>query len=164
MEPKLAENAIAFVIYKKQYQWYCAETSLWKLDYRRLYDDYRNLYRRRGGSDAAFVRDVGSFGEFISSRFRIPVVDRDTAKEFLKQLATHQTSAGELAYLWTRADSAEIRLALMPSFYVDFDNRIFYSQYREQDGDFENYAPRGWRSAYADFLHLIPEAEQYWNE
>lgn len=169
MEPKLAENTVAFVVYKKQYQWYCTDKMLWKLDYRRLYDDYRRLYRRRGRSDVDFVREAGSFSEFISSRFRIPVVDRDTAKNFLKQIEAHQTSAGELAYLWTRADSEDARSGLLPSFYVDFDSKTFYSQYRktgtddEQDGNFEAYAPAGWRSAYADFLHLIPPAEQYWS-
>lgn len=164
MEPKLAENTVAFVIYKKRYQWYCTDKMLWKLDYRRLYDDYHQLYRRRGRSDVDFVREVGSFGEFISSRFRIPVVDKNTAKDFLKQIEAHQSSAGELAYLWTRAESEHARRGLLPSFYVDFDSRTFYSRYQEQDGDFEVYAPQGWRSEYADFLHLIPAAEQYWNE
>lgn len=164
MEPKFAENTIAFVIYKRKYHWYCTEKALWKLDYRRLYDDYHNLYRRRGRTDVDFVREIGSFGEFISSRFRIPVADKDTAKAFLKAIEAHETSAGELAYLWSRAESDEVRRALIPMFYVDFDRKAFFSMYAEENGGFENYAPQGWQSAYCDFRQLIPADEQYWSE
>lgn len=162
MELNLTEQVIVFVIYKKKYQWYCTEKALWKLDYRRLYDEYRARYRREGRRDVDFVREVGSFGEFISSRFRIPVVDKSTAKDFLRQIEDAQTSAGELAYLWTRAESDEVRRGLMPSFYVDFDGKAFFSMYAEEDGGFEHYAPLGWQSAYCDFRQFIPAGEQYW--
>lgn len=163
MEPKYAENIIAGVLFKKKFQWYLTDKSIWKLDYRRLYDDWHLTYQNRGRSDLDFVREVGSFGEFLSTRFRIPVVDRDTAKDFLKQLRDNAISGGELAYQFVRAESAEQRRALVPVFFVDFDNKRFFSQFPEKD-NFEQYAPEGWQSAYADFTACIPAAERYWIE
>ena len=54
MEPKYAENIIAGVIFKKKFQWYLTDKTIWKLDYRKLYDSYDALYRRRRKSKADF--------------------------------------------------------------------------------------------------------------
>lgn len=164
MEPKYCENIIVGVIFKKKFQWYCTEKSIWKLDYRALYAEYQDSFRARGMGLAEFTKQVGSFSEFLSSRFRIPIVDKDTAKDFLKQIMLHEVSSGELMYAWTRAESDAERKALVPALFVDFDSRRFYSQYPEKDEKFERYAPRGWESRFADFTRLIPAAEQYWKE
>ena len=163
MEPKFAENIIVIVLFKKKFRWYCTDKALWKMDYLELYDDYHDLYINRGKSDLDFVKEVGSFGEFSSSRFRIRVLDRDTAKEFLKKIDKDEVSAGELAYEFLRAESDEQRRALVPSLLVDFDSRQFYSQYPEQD-NFEQFVPAGWRAARQDFTPFVPAAERYWAE
>ena len=162
MEPKYCENIIVGVIFKKKFQWYCTEKSIWKLDYRALYADYQNTFRMRGLGLVEFTKQVGSFSEFLSSRFRIPVVDKDTATAFLEQIMLNQISAGELMYESTRAETDEQRKALVPALFVDFDGRRFYSQYPEKDEKFEKYAPSGWESRYADFTRFIPREEQYW--
>ena len=161
MEPKFAENIIVIVLFKKKYRWYCTDKSLWPMDYLELYDDSHDLYLNRGKSDLDFVKEVGSFGEFSSSRFRIRVLDRDTAKEFLKKIEKDEVSAGELAYDFLRAESDEQRLALVPALFVDFDNSVFYSQF-PGDEDYLRYLPEGWRGAESDFSHLIPQDDRYW--
>lgn len=163
MQPKFAENIIVIVQFKKKQRWYCTEKSLWKMDYLRLYDDYHDLYRSRGKSDMEFVKEVGSFGEFSSSRFRIRLLERDTAKEFLKKIDDDATSAGELAYDFMKAETDEQRRALVPALFVDFDNSVFYSQF-PGDEDYLRYLPAGWRGANADFSHLLPENDRYWVE
>ncbi len=157
MEPKQGETIIAGVLFKRKFHWYCTERALWKMDYRRLYDSYHDRYRREGKGEAAFVKEVGSFGEFISSRYRIPVLDKDTAKEFLKQIAADEISAGELAYM---ADRAEVQGAIQPELYVNFDGRQLYAA--DTAERFEQYAPAGWKTARADFRSLIPEQERFW--
>ena len=161
MEPIFAENIIVVVLFKKKYRWYCTDKALWKMDYLRFYDDYHDLYRSRGKSDMDFVKEVGSFGEFSSTRFRIRVLERDTAKEFLKKIDKDETSAGELAYDFLKAESDEKRRALVPSLFVDFDNSVFYSQFPGED-EFLRYLPDGWRGAIADFSHLLPPDDRYW--
>ena len=163
MEPKYGENIIVATVFKKKFQWYCTDKSFWKLDYRRLYEEYQETYRRRGKGLMEFTKEVGSFGEFISSRYRIPVLDKDTAKDFFRHIITEQTSAGELGYALMRAENDESKRALYPSLFVDFDGKRFFSMYPENE-PFERYAPAGWQSARADFTSLIPQDERYWTE
>lgn len=164
MKPEFAENIIVYVIYKKKPQWYCTDKLIWQLDYRKLYEAYCEKSRQMRKSEAETVKWLGTFSEFISSRFRIPVVDKQNAQEFLEKIVLDQTSAGELGYLWTRAETEDDRLALFPSLYVDFDSRTLYSQYPEQDMSYEALVPDGWNARYSNFLSLIPQSEQYWKE
>lgn len=163
MQPKYGENIIVGVMFKKKFQWYCTDKALWKLDYRRLYEAYQEEYRRRGMGLMEFTKSVGSFGEFISNRFRIPVLDKDTAKDFLKQIITDQISSGELGYALMRAESEEAKWSFYPALYVNFDTKELYSMDPEGD-NFELYAPAGWRAARADFTRLVPPDECYWAE
>ncbi len=162
MEPKYAENIIVGVIFKKKFQWYITEKSIWRLDYRKFYDEWAATYRSRGKDQVTFIKEVGSFGEFLSTRFRIPVADKDTAKEFLKHISTEISSVGELAYLYDRAGTAEAQKALFPALLVNFDAKELYSQYPEKDIEFEKYVPQGWRASHRRFENLIPAAERFW--
>ena len=163
MKPKFAENIVVVVLFKKKYRWYCTDKSLWKMDYLRLYDDYYFRYLQRGKTELEFVKEVGSFGEFSSSRFRIRLLDRGTAKEFLKKIEGDEISAGELAYDFLHAESEIERKARIPALFVNFDKSEFYSQF-PGDEEFLRYLPVGWRGATADFTHLIPPDDRYWVE
>lgn len=163
MKPKFAENIVVVVLFKKKYRWYCTDKSLWKMDYLRLYDDYYFRYLQRGKNELEFVKEVGSFGEFSSSRFRIRLLDRGTAKEFLKKIEGDEISAGELAYDFLHAESEIERKARIPALFVNFDKSEFYSQF-PGDEEFLRYLPDGWRGATADFTHLIPPDDRYWVE
>lgn len=163
MKPKLAENIVVVVLFKKKYRWYCTDKSLWKMDYLRLYDDYYFRYLQRGKNELEFVKEVGSFGEFSSSRFRIRLLDRGTAKEFLKKIEGDEISASELAYDFLHAESEIERKARIPALFVNFDKSEFYSQF-PGDEEFLRYLPDGWRGATADFTHLIPPDDRYWVE
>jgi hypothetical protein len=50
---------------------------------------------------------------------------------------------------------------LVPSLYVDFDERKLLSLYSEP-ASFEDYVPDGWEGRYDNFLHLISERRRYW--
>lgn len=166
MNPEFAENIIVYTIYKKKAQWYCTDKLIWQMDFRALYEAYYEKGRKMKKSEAEIVKWLGTFSEFISSRYRIPVLDRDTAPKFFEAIILDRTSAGELSYLWARADLSDEtqRLALLPSLYVDFDKKVLYSQYQEQDMSFEALVPQGWQGAYYNFFSMIPQDEQYWKE
>lgn len=163
MQPVYDENIIVIVLFKKKYRWYCTEKSLWIMDYLRYYDAYNFQYQRQGRSGLEFVKEVGSFGEFCSSRFRIRLLDRDTAKDFLKKIEKEEVTAGELAYDFMHAETPEQRLALTPSLFVDFDHSVFYSQYTGTT-DFMSYLPEGWYAQQGDFSGLLPQDDRYWLE
>lgn len=161
MQPVYDENIIVIVLFKKKFHWYCTEKSLWNMDYLRYYDDYHERYRQRGKSDLDFVKEVGSFGEFSSSRFRIRLLERDTAKEFLKKIEKDEVFAGELAYDFMKAESDEQRSALTPALLVDFDHSVLYSQYNGSE-DFMRYLPEGWHGQQGDFSGMLPQDDRYW--
>ena len=155
------DTILVGVRFKNQFSWYRTDPSIWKLDYRKLYDSYDALYRRRRKSMADFVREVGSFGEFIASRFRIPVVDKDTAPKFFEEIMLQKLDSAELAYSWTRAKEDAERQALLPVLFVDFDAKTLYSCDPER-GKFEAFVPDGWRGLYQDFKRLIPLQDRFW--
>lgn len=43
----------------------------------------------------------------------------------------------------------------MPSLYVDFNKKLFYSMYVEP-ASYEDYTPVGWDAKYNSFLDIIP--------
>ena len=73
MEPIFAENIIVYTVFKKKVQWYCTDKLIWQMDFRKLYDAYREKGRQMKKSEGEIVKWIGTFSEFISSRFRIPV-------------------------------------------------------------------------------------------
>ncbi len=163
MQPIFAENIIVIVMFKKKLRWFCTDKTLWKLDYLRYYDDYYFRYMQRGKTEYQFVKEVGSFGEFSSSRFRIRILDRGTAKEFLKKIEADETSAGELAYEFLHAKSDEEKRARIPALFVNFDKSEFYSQF-PGDEEYLRFLPPEWHGYESDFSHLIPEEDRYWVE
>lgn len=58
-------------------------------------------------------------------------------------------------------ERARERDYIMPSLYVDFDNKFFYSMYIETIS-FEDYVPKGWKAKYGNFHNLIPNERCYW--
>lgn len=49
---------------------------------------------------------------------------------------------------------------LMPSFYIDFDNKIFISDF--YDLAIEDRLIEGWTGYFKKFIDLIPDEYQYW--
>ncbi|MBQ8922626.1 MAG: hypothetical protein IJ060_10810 [Oscillospiraceae bacterium] len=155
------DEIIVGTMYKKKFQWYVSDKTIWRLDYRKYYDSLDLKYKRQGRALYEFVREIGSFGEFCQSRFRIPVVDKSTAGEFFEKILLAATDSAELAYMFMRAESDADRKALLPSLYVDFDGRALYSLL-PRDDDVEKFVPDGWRGVKQNFEKLIPLKDRYW--
>ncbi len=155
------DQIIVGTVFKKKFQWYVTDKTIWRLDYRRYYDSLDLKYKRQGRPLHEFVREIGSFGEFLASRFRIPVVDKSTAKEFFEKIMLNAVSSAELAYLYMRAESDEARKKLLPLMFVDFDSRVQYYLLPAQDR-FEDFVPEGWKGGRQNFEKLIPQPDRYW--
>jgi len=61
-----------------------------------------------------------------------------------------------------RENNREVVLLNKPQLYVDFDKKIFLSQYYDQA--LENRMIKGWKGSFASFENLIPPADRYWEE
>jgi len=157
------EQIIVGTMFKKKFQWYVTDQTIWRLDYRKYYDSLNLKYKKQGRSLVEFVREIGSFGEFIQSRFRIPVVEKSTAKDFFEKIMLSATDSAELAYNYMRAETDEERRKLIPVLYVDFDGRTLYSQLAAEPG-MEAFVPDGWKGLHKSFEKLIPQKDRYWEE
>ncbi|MGN0690811.1 MAG: hypothetical protein ACI4K7_00490 [Oscillospiraceae bacterium] len=106
------------------------------------------------------MHDVGSFEYFCGKRWGIEVLDEKTADAFLNKISKYSVSADELHSLLSENGGSEQDME--PSFYVDLDNRKFYSFFPEA-ASYEDFVPNGWEGKYCCFKSLIPKSEAYWD-
>ncbi|PFP46484.1 hypothetical protein COK01_20545 [Priestia megaterium] len=152
LEPIYAENVIVGVIYKKQFQWYVTDRELWYLDYVKFAQAFENE------GDLAV-------DEYIEpERKGMEILGSENAGLFLKRIESYKGDAATLLKLFEdKIESGEEEdvLDFIPSFLVDFDQKVFYSLFPEP-ASFEEYVPSDWKGTYEDFTGLIPETEKYW--
>lgn len=152
LEPIYAENVIVGVIHKKQFQWYVTDRELWYLDYVKFAQAFENE------GDLAV-------DEYIEpERKGMEILSSENAGLFLKRIESYKGDAATLLKLFeNKIESGEEEdvLDFIPSFFVDFDQKVFYSLFPEP-ASFEEYVPSDWKGTYEDFTALIPETEKYW--
>jgi hypothetical protein len=152
LEPIYAENVIVGVIHKKQFQWYVTDRELWYLDYVKFAQAFENE------GDLAV-------DEYIEpERKGMEILSSENAGLFLKRIESYKGDAATLLKLFEdKIESGEEEdvLDFIPSFLVDFDQKVFYSLFPEP-ASFEEYVPSDWKGTYEDFTALIPETEKYW--
>ncbi|GAB1781786.1 MULTISPECIES: hypothetical protein [Priestia] len=152
LEPIYAENVIVGVIHKKQFQWYVTDRELWYLDYVKFAQAFENE------GDLAV-------DEYIEpERKGMEILSSENAGLFLKRIESYKGDAATLLKLFEdKIESGEEEdvLDFIPSFLVDFDQKVFYSLFPEP-ASFEEYVPSDWKGTYEDFTGLIPETEKYW--
>ncbi|MBR3267320.1 MAG: hypothetical protein IKI58_01095 [Oscillospiraceae bacterium] len=156
------DQIIVGTMFRNQLRWFVTDKTLWRLDYRKYYDDLYAKYQKKGRSLVEFVREIGSFGEFCQSRFRIPLLDKSTAAEFFEKIMLSAADTAELAYLYMRAEESQ-KSALLPLLYVNFDTKALYSLLPKEDR-LEAYVPDGWKGLRQNFAMMIPLKDRYWAE
>ncbi|MBC2067876.1 hypothetical protein [Listeria booriae] len=149
MKPKYAENIIVGVVLKNKFQWYVSERDVWILDI----DKYSEAYRKNG-----YAFDMNFALQF---RDNIHIVDTKMAENYLAGYHEDIVESDDLQNQLLDRQYEDTVLALQPSLYVNFDDRIFISAYPELL-PFEEYAPTGWNSRYGTIEEYIPERERYW--
>ncbi|MED3864404.1 hypothetical protein [Priestia megaterium] len=152
LEPIYAENVIVGVVHKKQFQWYVTDRELWYLDYVKFAQAFENE------GDLAV-------DEYIEpERKGMEILSSENAGLFLKRIESYKGDAATLLKLFeNKIESGEEEdvLDFIPSFLVDFDQKVFYSLFPEP-ASFEEYVPSDWKGTYEDFTALILETEKYW--
>jgi hypothetical protein len=150
---KYGEEIVAAVFFRERFSWYVSEKEIWFLDY----EKFRQAFIEDG-------LEVCSVEEVAKGRFGVGVVDENSAGRFLASMTGYKFETGELRDLFRGEFSARCKddiIHLMPAILVDFDSRMFFSNYYEA-ASFEEYAPDGWSSEYSFFLERIPLADRYW--
>lgn len=133
--PEYAQVLIVGVVFQGTWNWYITEREYWFLNVE------------------------------MEDRFGIEVLDETTAEDFLNRIRDSRVTALELKQLLGELEdvfaSFDEVLEFIPTIYVNFDERIFYSQFPEPMS-FEDYVPEGWTGLYKDFMLDVPEPERYW--
>jgi len=80
--------------------------------------------------------------------------------EFMKTCEVGSEELKESIVRYLSESEADYTNHLMPSFYIDFDNKIFISDF--YDLALEDRVIEGWTGYFKKFIDLIPEKLQYW--
>lgn len=133
--PEYAQNLIVGVVFQNIWTWFITEREYWFLNVE------------------------------MEERFGIKVLDQNTAEDFIHKIDEYKVSTQELTRMLVELKEAfqtyDEVLEFLPTIYVDFDKKEFYSLYPEPMS-FEDYVPEGWIGKYLEFYELVPLEERYW--
>ncbi|GAA0134932.1 hypothetical protein YSY43_17720 [Paenibacillus sp. YSY-4.3] len=133
--PEYAQILIVGVVFQNSWTWYITEREYWFLNIE------------------------------MEERFGIEVLDESTAETFLHKIEEYKVSTLELTDMIVELKNVfqyyDEVLEFLPTIYVDFDKREFYSSFPEPMS-FEDYVPEGWIGEYKSFYELVPVEERYW--
>lgn len=144
MEPVYAEDIIVGLTYQKKFHWFLTENGFWKLDY----------------DKAAVSMELLVDHE----REDIEILNENTIEKFLKRISQYEVKTSQLKEQFLTAVEIDQKNALYdyrPSLYINFDQKILYSQYPEYIS-YEEYVPDHWQGFYENFYHRIDEEFKYW--
>lgn len=133
--PEYAQILIVGVVFQNSWTWYITEREYWFLNIE------------------------------MEDRFGIEVLNESTAETFLHKIEEYKVSTLELTDMIVELKNVfqyyDEVLEFLPTIYVDFDKREFFSLFPEPMS-FEDYVPEGWIGEYKDFYELVPVKERYW--
>ena len=158
--PKYCENIIAAVIYKNHFEWYVTPRELWRLDYRKWHEVWRQYYIKQNKAMEQFERDCGTIERVSEGRWGIAVLDEKTAGKFFGHIYKCSYSADELRSLRFITPD-EDKDSFYPMIFVDFDKKEFIS-YCPEPLNLEDYVPDGWVGKYELFTDKIPTDKRFW--
>ncbi len=160
MKPEYCENVIVGISYKNKFNWYITYKDLWRMDYQKEYNMWKEYYINNGRTEKQFNFEVGSFQHFCERRWGIEVLNEKSADCFLKHIKENMVSTDKLRELYSTSNGKD--LSLIPVFYVNFDKKIFCSNFPEPE-NYYDYVPIGWSNKYCMINVLIPKNNIYWN-
>lgn len=152
LEIDYTENIIVAIIHNGSFNWYVSDKVIWYLDYQKLISDY---------AEQGFIVDVNNIEECRKSSL---VLDTNNAQVFTECITENKVTVTDLreSLIKHKNDYDDTWIFdHRASLYIDFDKKIFYSQYSEP-ASYEFYVPKNWYSEYRDFEDEIPDIYKYW--
>ncbi|MBO1512693.1 hypothetical protein [Metabacillus bambusae] len=149
IEIEYAETIIVWVHYRDKWNWYVTDKELWFLDL---------IKYEQAFIDAGY--ELHNQGDF-SDRFDIPIVNRQTAADFIEHIEEFKVTTNQLSKFLLKEPNKEEIDKYKPVLFVDFDTETLISSFPEP-ASYEEYVPENWESVYKDFLEDVPTNERYW--
>lgn len=135
-EPEMAGNVVILVAHKRQFFWYVSEKELWIMNLLKL----DNAFRIKSGLQKIATTEAED------ERRGFELLNEENISDFQEVIKSYQVSYKELeeyydVYSELYLDNEEFEVN--PSFYLNFDDRVFYSFFLEP-GSYEHYIPENW--------------------
>ena len=158
--PEYCENIVVAAVYRRHFEWYVTPRELWRMDYGKWHEAWRQYFIRQNKSEEEFIKNCGTLEKTSEQRWGITVLNEKTAGKFFGRIYKCAYSPDELRSLRIITPD-ENKSAFDPMLYVDFDNRKFIS-YCPEPLSFEQFVPDGWIGKYEFFADRIPDDKRYW--
>lgn len=168
MKPEYAESIIVYIKYNDIGNWYVTVKDYWFMNSIKIAEkNNKFVITIAQDFDEHFEREnVEKLDSNIASKFLECINGLKAEPEELKKMMKDRLE--EMKFFEEMVEAGEDGseyfddiLDFSPVLYVDFDNKIFLSQYPEMIR-FENYVPEGWESDYKSFTDYIPDKVKYW--
>lgn len=154
--PFFPETVITGVRLHGVWRWYITPKEMWILDQVSWSKTFLTQYQCSNE-----IVDLYDFAD----RFYIGVLNEETIEHFFEQMDQGPISSRTLNEMLQQVlldEQAEREIKhYLPTFYVDFDERVLLSMYPES-GIYEKFVPEGWIGKKEDFRSQVPESERYW--
>jgi len=146
------DKIVVLIKFKDISQYYVTEKEAWILNEEIL----RKAFEKKGYETVEYKEDI---------RYGFTILSEKNITEFLERVVEFRVEKNELQEFYNIYNELydDVGYVALPIFYIDFDNRIFYSFFTEL-GSYEVYMPYGWKG----YLHMgqadeyIPLDEKYW--
>ena len=158
--PEYCENIVVATVYKNHFEWYVTPRELWRMDYGKWHEAWRQYFKRQNKSEEEFLRNCGTIEKQSEERWGIIVLNEKTAGKFFGRIYKCSYSADELRSLRIITPD-EKKDDFCPILYVNFDTKEFIS-YCPEPLSLEEFVPDGWTGKYELFVDRIPDDKRYW--
>ncbi|BFH17778.1 hypothetical protein P4K96_19580 [Bacillus cereus] len=151
VEPNFPDTVVVLVKHEEKYTWYVSEKELWIMDLLQLENAFRRKFNQPKvtETEADYEERVGC--EILSEK------NISQFQEAMKDFEVSYTELIEYFNLYSEVYLDGVNSEVETSFYLDFDNKIFYSFFKEP-GSYEYFVPTDWKGIFEkDAKKVIPE-------
>lgn len=151
MEPNFPDTVVVLVKHEGKYTWYVSEKELWIMDLLELDNAFRRKFNQPEvtETEADYEERVGC--EILSEK------NIEQFQEAMKDFEVSYTELINYFNLYSEVYLNGVNSEVETSFYLDFDNKFFYSFFQEP-GSYEDFVPTGWRGIFEKVAKkIIPE-------
>ncbi|WP_146189895.1 hypothetical protein [Paenibacillus elgii] len=151
VEPNFPDTVVVLVKHEGKYTWYVSEKELWIMDLLELDNAFRRKFNQPEVTETEADYEEREGCEILSEK------NIAQFQEAMKEYKVSYTELTDYFNLYSEVYLDGVSSAVETSFYLDFDNKIFYSFFKEP-GSYEQFVPTGWRGIFEeDVQKVIPE-------
>lgn len=84
--PEYCENIVVAAVYRRHFEWYVTPRELWRMDYGKWHEAWRQYFIRQNKSEEEFIKNCGTLEKTSEQRWGITVLNEKTAGKFFGRI------------------------------------------------------------------------------